>query len=250
MPPSNFAAARNLYNRDSVLSASPARLLVMLYDRLLLDLARAETAQLGEDWPLASAQLLHAQEIVTELVASLRPEAGTGAPACSPCTTTCSSGMAQANVRRDVGEDARVHHAARAAAHRVARSRAQGLDARGGAAEGRGWLSRFRRPHPSVRPRRALGPLGPGARRPRAPGHRCRGGGPRRARRVGAARRAADADDRGRPAPGERHPRRGSGRCSAASARSSRSSPASMRTVRRPQYRAVTAPPVYVDRVG
>jgi flagellar secretion chaperone FliS len=80
MPPRNLAAAQSLYNRDSVLSASPARILVMLYDRLLLDLARAETAQLGEDWPTASAQLVHAQDIVIELMNSLKPEVWDGGP--------------------------------------------------------------------------------------------------------------------------------------------------------------------------
>lgn len=102
MPPSNLAAARSLYNRDSVFSASPARLLVMLYDRLLLDLARAETAQLGEDWPLASAQLLHAQEIVTELVGSLRPEVWDGGPGLLAIYNYVLMSMAQANIHRDV----------------------------------------------------------------------------------------------------------------------------------------------------
>src|SRR3978361_1385701 len=102
MPPSNFAAARSLYNRDSVLSASPARLLVMLCTRRLLALARAETAQLGEDWPLASAQLLHAQEIVTELVGSLRPEGWDGGPGPLAVYNYVLGGMAQANMRRDV----------------------------------------------------------------------------------------------------------------------------------------------------
>jgi flagellar secretion chaperone FliS len=104
MPPSNLAAARNLYNRDSVLSASPARLLVMLYDRLLLDLARAETAQLGEDWPVASAQLLHAQEIVTELIGSLRPEQWDGGPGLLAVYNYVLTGMVQANTHRDVAK--------------------------------------------------------------------------------------------------------------------------------------------------
>ncbi|RIX30278.1 flagellar export chaperone FliS [Amnibacterium setariae] len=102
MPPSNLAAARSLYNRDSVLSASPARLLVMLYDRLLLDLARAETAQLGEDWPLASAQLLHAQEIVTELINSLKPEVWDGGPGLLAVYNFVLNDMVQANIQRDV----------------------------------------------------------------------------------------------------------------------------------------------------
>ncbi|MGN6445012.1 flagellar export chaperone FliS [Amnibacterium sp.] len=102
MPPSNLAAARSLYNRDSVLSASPAKLLVMLYDRLLLDLTRAETAQLGEDWPLASAQLMHAQEIVTELVSSLRPEVWDGGPGLLAVYNYVLTAMAHANTQRDV----------------------------------------------------------------------------------------------------------------------------------------------------
>lgn len=104
MPPSNLAAARSLYNRDSVLSASPARLLVMLYDRLLLDLARTETAQLGEDWPLASAQLQHAQEIVTELVGSLRPEVWDGGPGLLAVYNYVLTAMAQAAIHRDVNK--------------------------------------------------------------------------------------------------------------------------------------------------
>ena len=100
--PNNLAAARSMYNRDSVLNASPARLLVLLYDRLLLDLARAETAQLGEDWPVASAQLLHAQEIVSELVGSLRPEVWDGGPGLMAVYNYVLEAMAQANMRRDV----------------------------------------------------------------------------------------------------------------------------------------------------
>ena len=100
--PNNLAAARNLYNRDSVLNASPAKLLVMLYDRLLLDLHRAETAQLTEDWPTASAQLMHAQEIVGELMNSLRPEVWDGGPGLMAIYTYVLNGMIRANTGRDV----------------------------------------------------------------------------------------------------------------------------------------------------
>ncbi len=100
--PNTLAAARSLYNRDSVLNASPARLLVMLYDRLLLDLQRAETAQLGEDWAAASAQLMHAQEIVTELMSSLKPEAWDGGPGLMAVYTYTLSAMVRANTGRAV----------------------------------------------------------------------------------------------------------------------------------------------------
>lgn len=59
------------YNSDAVMSATPVRLLTMLYDRLLLDLARAETAQGAEMWDIASENLTHAQAIVAELESSL-----------------------------------------------------------------------------------------------------------------------------------------------------------------------------------
>jgi flagellar protein FliS len=50
----------------------------MLYDRLLLDLRRADAAQGREDWTEALAQLFHAQSIVLELSSSLRPELWSG----------------------------------------------------------------------------------------------------------------------------------------------------------------------------
>ena len=71
-------AARSQYNRDAILSATPVRLLTMLYDRLLLDLNRAEAAQHTEDWPTASTNLVHAQAIISELMSSLKVDAWEG----------------------------------------------------------------------------------------------------------------------------------------------------------------------------
>ena len=102
--PNNLAAARSLYNRDSVLNASPARLLVMLYDRMLLDLQRAETAQVTEDWSTASAQLMHAQEIVGELMSSLRPDTWDGGPGLLAIYTYVYQAMVRANTGRDVAK--------------------------------------------------------------------------------------------------------------------------------------------------
>jgi flagellar protein FliS len=98
----DFAAARSLYNRDSVLSASPAKILTMLYDRLLLDLQRAETAQRDEDWAAASSCLLHAQEIVAELTSSLRPELWDGGPGLLALYGYVTSAMISANTGRDI----------------------------------------------------------------------------------------------------------------------------------------------------
>ncbi|WP_285114834.1 flagellar export chaperone FliS [Leifsonia sp. fls2-241-R2A-40a] len=73
------AAKLSAYNRDSVLSASPARLVTMLYDRLLLDLNRGEAALQAAQWPTAWENLRHADQIVAELAGSLRVELWDGA---------------------------------------------------------------------------------------------------------------------------------------------------------------------------
>lgn len=74
-----FTAQRARYTREAILSATPVTLLTMLYDRLLLDLGRAESAQHREDWPAARENLLHAQDIVAELSSSLDLDAWDGA---------------------------------------------------------------------------------------------------------------------------------------------------------------------------
>lgn len=96
------ARQRAQYTRDAVLSASPARLLTMLYDRLLLDLRRAELAQVEQRWAAASTELLHAQDIVTELSASLRPDVWEGAESLRGIYTYVHTSLVTANVRRDV----------------------------------------------------------------------------------------------------------------------------------------------------
>jgi flagellar protein FliS len=64
-------AARQRYLADKVNTATPAQLIVMLYDRLTVDIERAATAQSAGDLAAGSAPLLHAQQIVTELHSSL-----------------------------------------------------------------------------------------------------------------------------------------------------------------------------------
>lgn len=97
------AGQRNQYLADSVLSAPPARLLTMLYDRLLLDLARAETAQQAANWPVASENLLHAQAILTELTASLNVDAWDGASGLLGIYNYASTALINANIQRDAG---------------------------------------------------------------------------------------------------------------------------------------------------
>jgi flagellar secretion chaperone FliS len=65
------AAARARFVNQSVETASPSRLLTLLYDRLCLDLARAEKAQRDGDRPTAHQQLVHAQDIIGALLDGL-----------------------------------------------------------------------------------------------------------------------------------------------------------------------------------
>ncbi|WP_415854925.1 flagellar export chaperone FliS [Sinomonas sp. G460-2] len=97
-----IARAREQYNRDAILSASPARLLTMLYDRLLLDLRRAEIAQNAANWPSASENLLHAQDIVAELTATLRPDGWDGADGLRAIYEYVRVALVNANIHRDV----------------------------------------------------------------------------------------------------------------------------------------------------
>ncbi|KQQ25671.1 MULTISPECIES: flagellar export chaperone FliS [unclassified Frondihabitans] len=96
------AKQRNAYGREAVLSATPIRLLTMLYDRLLLDLGRAEAAQNQGSWATASENLVHAQAIVSELTTSLRVELWEGGVELQALYTYVSVALVNANVHRDV----------------------------------------------------------------------------------------------------------------------------------------------------
>ena len=98
----NIEAQRSQYNRDAVLSASPVRLLTMLYDRLLLDLERAESAHGRQDWAVASENLLHAQAIISELSSSLKTDVWDGGETLLALYTYVSSALIAANTQRDV----------------------------------------------------------------------------------------------------------------------------------------------------
>lgn len=91
------------YNRQAILSAPPARLLTMLYDRLILDLKRAEYAQTIGDWQEAHSNLLHAQDIVRELSSTLKTGTWDGAEDLRGIYAYVLTALMNANIRRDVG---------------------------------------------------------------------------------------------------------------------------------------------------
>ena len=99
-------AQRSQYNRDAVLSATPVRLLTMLYDRLLLDLERAEAAHGQQNWQIVSDNLLHAQAILAELASSLKTDVWDGGETLLALYTYLSNALMAANVQRDVS---RIH---------------------------------------------------------------------------------------------------------------------------------------------
>jgi flagellar protein FliS len=95
------ASLRARYMGDAVTTASPQRLLVMLYDRLALDLERAQAALAEGDRQEASGQLQHAQDIVLELRSSLQVDAWEGGPRLAALYTWLISELVQANVKAD-----------------------------------------------------------------------------------------------------------------------------------------------------
>ncbi|HYO40907.1 MAG TPA: flagellar export chaperone FliS, partial [Nocardioidaceae bacterium] len=89
------------YLGDSVATASPQRILVMLYDRLVLDLERAEVALDAGDRTEAAAQIQHAQDIVFELRESLQVDAWEGGPRLAALYSWMITELVQAGVKRD-----------------------------------------------------------------------------------------------------------------------------------------------------
>ncbi|WP_413451445.1 flagellar export chaperone FliS [Georgenia phoenicis] len=97
----NQAALLAKFRRESLATASPAQLLTMLYDRLLLDLDRAVAALESGDRAAANEQLGHAQQIIHELRCSLDVTAWDGAPKLLELYNYLYTELVGANVNRD-----------------------------------------------------------------------------------------------------------------------------------------------------
>ena len=82
-------------------TASPARLLVMLCERLVLDCRRALDFQRAGDHAVAHEQLVHAQEIVVELQTSLKPRPLGRRAQLDSLYSHLRVQLVQANIRRD-----------------------------------------------------------------------------------------------------------------------------------------------------
>jgi len=96
------ASLRSRYLGNSIATASPQQLLVMLYERLALDLERGEVAMAAGDREKAGEQLKHAQEIVLELQASLRVDIWDGGPRLNALYVWLLSELIKANTKGDL----------------------------------------------------------------------------------------------------------------------------------------------------
>jgi len=97
----NASMIRNRYVGDSVATASPARLVTMLYDRLVRDLVTAEGAIVESDLAAANEALIHAQKILWELAAGLDPARWSGGPALAALYQFMITELLAANVGKD-----------------------------------------------------------------------------------------------------------------------------------------------------
>jgi flagellar secretion chaperone FliS len=97
----NKQLLRDRYVGDSVATASPARLVTMLYDRLMRDMGGAEAAIVAGDYQSASNQLTHAQEIVIELRSALEVDKWSGGPALASLYAFLLTELIAANVHKD-----------------------------------------------------------------------------------------------------------------------------------------------------
>lgn len=98
---SAYQRAASRYSGDGISTASPQRLLVLLYDRLALDLVRAHQAQLEGDRETSHDNLTHAQEIIAELMSSLDVEAWDGGARLRSLYAWLMAELGRANIRME-----------------------------------------------------------------------------------------------------------------------------------------------------
>lgn len=90
------------YQRIQAETASPAELILRLYDALMRDLTRADRAlQLNAPLEEAHAPLVHAQDIMIELLASLDMSAGDLAQQLADLYQYMYQRLVHANVQKD-----------------------------------------------------------------------------------------------------------------------------------------------------
>ncbi len=93
---------RSAYMTASISTAGPAQLLVMLCERLVLDVERAlQSMRSGGAIEETNRHLVHAQDIVIELRSSLRVEDWDGGPGLASIYDFVHLSLVRANVTKD-----------------------------------------------------------------------------------------------------------------------------------------------------
>ncbi len=96
-----YANASKAYAQDSVLTAAPEKLVVMLYDGLARFLARGAAAIRAEEVGAAGTALQRAGAILDELLATLDPSAGDIAGHLAEIYMFCKRELLAAQLKRD-----------------------------------------------------------------------------------------------------------------------------------------------------
>ena len=96
----SYGLAQARYASDAAATVSPARLLTMLYDKLVADLGTAHEAMQREDWATSGQRVANACEILLELHATLDVEAWPDGDGLARLYLWMVSELMQASVRR------------------------------------------------------------------------------------------------------------------------------------------------------
>ena len=97
----NPYARPNAYRENSILTASPEQLVVMLYDGAGRFLRQAEGSMIDGSWLQASEKLSRAEAIIDELLATLDMDAGEVAERLQSIYVFCKTRLIEARIERD-----------------------------------------------------------------------------------------------------------------------------------------------------
>ncbi|MBW8827205.1 MAG: flagellar export chaperone FliS [Acidobacteria bacterium] len=95
---------RDRYKTDNVGTANPAKLITMMYDRMVVDLEYGIAAIERGDREECNHQIQHAQAILMELLGALDQEAWSGGPALAGIYVFLTNELLTANLHQDVAK--------------------------------------------------------------------------------------------------------------------------------------------------
>src|SRR3954454_166240 len=95
---------RDRYKTDNVGTANPAKLITMMYDRMVVDMEYGKAAIERGDREECNTQIQHAQAILMELLGALDQDAWSGGPALASIYVFLTNELLTANLRQDVAK--------------------------------------------------------------------------------------------------------------------------------------------------